>query len=295
MLGLPNERSAARGRTKRRAFTLIELLVVIGIIAILIAITLPTLRHARESANKTACLSNLHQIATYLQQYQSQYRDQLPIYVTPKYMDKFIFHGGVNDYSNLGLLVAAGISPQSGSEAGRVFYCPGTIVWGTQRRFNYIHPTNTVASNPWVGWHGYWTRITYSQRPEYWVWDGTTSNWNFQYPNARYDMDRTTAASDVFIVPPSNKFPVFPRARTLSRKSGSAVITDLIDSDAANRRQIHRGGWNVLYANWSAKYVAQEHFIRHVKHLETQEAAFPSGAPAVRRAWFDLWQELDRH
>jgi len=64
--------------SSRRAFTLVELLVVIGVIALLIAILLPSLKKARETAVRTTCASNLRQIHGAVVMYANENRGWLP-------------------------------------------------------------------------------------------------------------------------------------------------------------------------------------------------------------------------
>lgn len=59
-------------------FSIIELLVCIGIIGILMAIFLPILSRAKETAYRTQCQANLRQIYGFFQNYRNDNRDQHP-------------------------------------------------------------------------------------------------------------------------------------------------------------------------------------------------------------------------
>jgi len=66
--------SNASATDKVRAFTLVELLVVIGIISVLIALLLPALTAAKESAKRIKCMSNLRQISVAVRMYTQEWR-----------------------------------------------------------------------------------------------------------------------------------------------------------------------------------------------------------------------------
>jgi len=63
-----------------RSYTLIEILVVICIIALLVALLLPALGHARRSAQNSQCVGNLRQLAFGMLSYADDYMGRLPPY-----------------------------------------------------------------------------------------------------------------------------------------------------------------------------------------------------------------------
>ena len=65
-------RQNPKAHRRPRGFTLIELLVVVSIIALLVAILLPSLAAAREQARRVRCASQLHQIILAITMYTSE-------------------------------------------------------------------------------------------------------------------------------------------------------------------------------------------------------------------------------
>ena len=144
------ERSS-RYRIRTFGFTLVELLVVIGIIAVLVAILLPSLQKARQQAMIVQCLSNERQLLVANQMYMNQYQGM----IVPAYNNDWNIalvtadQGGTNWTPLLAPFMGKQVSPAS-------FKCPAET--GTQLLSYYISVTPTkdksVSSSDWARYIG---------------------------------------------------------------------------------------------------------------------------------------------
>lgn len=135
---------ASPRRSARRAFTLVDVLVSLAVVAVLIAIMLPSLSAVREATRRVVCGSNLRQVGLALHTYGNDYRGSLPwsVYVDshangmggasntavdpsgllslrlnePAVAGRSVSRGG---WDGLGVLYAANYLT-----AGEIFYCP---------------------------------------------------------------------------------------------------------------------------------------------------------------------------
>jgi len=121
--------------TEGSGFTLIEVLVVIAIIALLVAILLPSLSRVRDQAKRTVCASNQHQLMLAVQMYASANRGMAPY--TLDFWNASLTWIVYNDFANteprgflnLGLLYAG-----RQIRDPKVYYCPAMT------QFPHVYP-----------------------------------------------------------------------------------------------------------------------------------------------------------
>ena len=107
-------------RERRAAFTLIELMTVIGIIAVLLALLMPSLISARKTARTITCASNVRQITTALINYSIEFRGAFP--PNSREIDQYWF----NDHI-LGRYIKSAVPMIDGTIAGGVLVCPADL------------------------------------------------------------------------------------------------------------------------------------------------------------------------
>jgi prepilin-type N-terminal cleavage/methylation domain-containing protein len=129
---------SGRTRIGRRssAFTLVELLVVIGIIAVLVAIMLPTLNRVRAKSRKTVCLSNLRQLGQATHIYAAENKGWLPARPDGSpWPPQVLMWPGAKDQRPL---FAGYLADYTIERSSPTFYCPGNdgLIHSYERGWN---------------------------------------------------------------------------------------------------------------------------------------------------------------
>ncbi|HSW46978.1 MAG TPA: prepilin-type N-terminal cleavage/methylation domain-containing protein [Phycisphaerae bacterium] len=133
-----------------RAFTLIEILVVVAIIALLIAILVPTLARAKEQTRRVVCLSNMKQMGVAFSAYGSDSKGNLPWPARFRYMlmagEGQLMPGGQGSRwvpSNIG-----GLYPKYVGKQAKLFYCPSCTQLTPENKDTGIPKLQYLTMNP---------------------------------------------------------------------------------------------------------------------------------------------------
>lgn len=148
----------ARSHQASKAFTLVELLVVVSIIALLVAVLLPSLQKAREQARSVKCLANLHAYALAMMTYTAEHRDFLPgpvhpaIFRNPEQANATM--GGNNAVKTLNWLLRRNFQVTNTSQSGQrvevlqeLSTCPTAALITRDQEFTGLVPAFSYAAN----------------------------------------------------------------------------------------------------------------------------------------------------
>jgi prepilin-type N-terminal cleavage/methylation domain-containing protein len=221
-----------------RGFTLIELLVVVAIIAILIALMIPSLGRAREQSRRTVCAANLKGIGLAINVYAEENSGRIPPFSreykdtdtwfhfswgwTPPYYAPWpVFSMWYEPGGTQGPIGLAVLYEQKMIGDPHSFYCPSASWWEWQ----YRHPA-------------YWSELP----PTKIVPPSTNASIIMGY---NYNPHKASYAD----VPLYRKVIEIPRTKTM--------VIDMITTWRKTEDMAHKpssGGWNICFIDGSVQF-----------------------------------------
>ncbi len=239
-----------RDRHPSAAFTLIELLVVISIIALLIAILLPSLTQARETARRVVCASQARQYTTAMHLFATDRRGQVVL----GFGDSKQFNYHVNSVNN----TAQQLGPWAFLFLDDYISEPRFLVCPSERAISFAQMVDAPQDNPateanqwpivWEGAGGVGKRVTrssYGIRP--------MDSLNFAANNNNRSLEP------------------LPK-RLLADFASKAVVSDVV-SNPTRVENRHATGVHVAFGDASTRWVDRAAFDANLSVLGTFSAA----------------------
>jgi len=188
---------------KRQGFTLVELLVVIGIIAVLIGILLPSLSKARQSANRTKCLSNIRQLGIGMVMYTQDNKGSFPFMGGSHRSEDWIWWDtavmdtdGLSQYQHV---AEHGLGPYLSLQTNpKALLCPSDAVTDHSRRrganpYPYSYALNNLYTSEYEWDQNQTPPITSG------LWGNLTAAWLKRIVVSKINQVRYTSQKIVFI------------------------------------------------------------------------------------------------
>ena len=241
---------------KQRGFTLVELLVVIAIIAMLMAILVPTLSAARESARKVVCLSNIRTLGFANVLYATECDNKLVPFIDPT--QRFTLSNG-STQSLLWCNIPAYIVALNATAKNTLDF--GLISSATSPTGNYALPKKLRCPSCTIDKDAYWARqISGTTRWEI----RTTYGYNVQDASRGYDAEvfRGKGLPQLKIKEPSQKIVFIDSSDCVvdMAKANYVLYWDRVGEIYEHPDKIrltsyrHSEGANVSFADGSAAY-----------------------------------------